>query len=400
VSIELQKFQGGGTMGKAAAIGVLGTGAAIVGLFMDRKAALFSYLIGFTYWAGVALSSLILLMIFHAFRAKWMVVIRRALEAMAATVPLFLLLIIPILIYLPELYSWVNPEAAGIFTEHELHILHEKHSYLNTTGFVLRTLGYLVVATLIGWRLWGLSTRQDVSGDPALTQKQRNLGTGALPLMAMVITFAGFDWLMSLNPIWFSTIFGVYYFAGSFISTFSILIIVTTLARDPKRKDLYGHFVSPEHMQNLGKLLFGFICFWGYVAFSQMMLIWIANLPEEIPFYTVRMKGDWAPVGVALIICHFVIPFSLLLSRDIKRKPPRLSLVALWVLLVHLLDLFWLVMPTLDSHNVKFSIWIIPAWLGIGGLAVAFGLWKIRGHYTLPVKDPFLDVSLRYRQPT
>ena len=172
MSIELQKFQGGGTMGKAAAIGVLGTGAAIVGLFMDRKAALFSYLIGFTYWAGVALSSLILLMIFHAFRAKWMVVIRRALEAMAATVPLFLLLIIPILIYLPDLYSWVNLEAAGIFTEHELHILHEKHSYLNTSFFVIRTLSYLFVATLIGWRLWGLSTRQDVSGDPALTQKQ------------------------------------------------------------------------------------------------------------------------------------------------------------------------------------------------------------------------------------
>jgi uncharacterized membrane protein YpjA len=147
-------------------------------------------------------------------------------------------------------------------------------------------------------------------------------------------------------------------------------------------------------------LLFGFICFWGYVAFSQMMLIWIANLPEEIPFYMVRMKGAWAPVGVALIICHFVIPFALLLSRDIKRKPPRLSLVAVWVLLVHLLDLFWLVMPTLDPNTVKFSLWIIPGWLGLGGLGVAFALWKIRGHYTLPVKDPFLDTSLRYRQPT
>ena len=400
MSIELQKFQGGGNMGKAAGIGVVFTAIAIVGLFMDRKAALFSYLIGFTYWAGIALSSLILLMIFHAFRAKWMVVIRRPLEAMATTVPLFLLLIIPILVYLPELYSWVNPEAAGIFTEHELHILHEKHSWLNVGFFVGRTIGYLLVATLIGWRLFGLSTRQDASGDPALTQKQRNLGTGALPLMAMVITFAGFDWLMSLNPIWFSTIFGVYYFAGSFISTFAILIIATTMARDPARKDLHGTFVSVEVMHNLGKLLFAFTCFWAYAAFSQMMLIWIANLPEEIPFYTVRMKGAWAPVGVALIITHFVIPFALLLSRDIKRKPLRLSLVGLWVLAVHLLDLFWLVMPTLDSHNVKFSLWIIPAWLGIGGLSVAFALWKIRGHYTLPVKDPFLDVSLRYRQPT
>ena len=178
-----------------------------------------------------------------------------------------------------------------------------------------------MVAGVIAWRLFGLSTRQDAPGDPALTQKQRNLGTGALPLMAMVITFAGFDWLMSLNPIWFSTIFGVYYFAGSFWSTIAILIIVTTLARDPAQGPVRPTSSAAEHMHNLGKLLFAFTCFWGYIGFSQMMLIWIANLPEEIPFYIVRMKGEWAAVGIALIIGHFVMPFALLLSRDIKRKP-------------------------------------------------------------------------------
>jgi hypothetical protein len=398
VSIELQKFQGGSSwMARAGAAGVIGMIGALGAIGLDKKAALFSYLIAFTYWAGIALASLVLLMTFHAFRAKWMVVLRRPLEAMATTVPLFLLLALPILFFLKDIYSWVDPGAAGIFSEHELATLEHKSSYLNVGFFIARNVLYFLIAGFIGWRLFGLSTRQDASGDPALTQKQRNLGIGALPLVAMVLTFAAFDWLMSLNPLWFSTIFGVYYFSGSFWSTLAILIIAATLARG---KDQFGTFVSAEHMQNLGKLLFAFTCFWGYIAFSQMMLIWIANLPEEIPFFTVRFKGEWAPVGIALIVGHFVIPFGVLLSRDIKRNPPRLSLVAGWALLMNLLDIFWLVMPTLDAEHVKFHWSLISAWVGMGGLAVAFAIWKIRGHYNVPVKDPFLDVSLRYRQPT
>ena len=155
MSIDLQRYQGGGTMAKAGVVGVIGTAVALAGIFMDRKAALFSYLIAFSYWAGIAIASLILLMIFHAFRAKWMVVLRRPLEAMATAVPLFLLLSLPILLNLKDIYSWVAPEAAGIFTEHELHMLHEKHVYLNPTGFVARTVIYFVVAALIGWRLFG-----------------------------------------------------------------------------------------------------------------------------------------------------------------------------------------------------------------------------------------------------
>lgn len=393
---DVQKFKGGGAMGKAAGIGILGLVIALAGIAVDRKAALFSYLTSFSYWAGVSFGALILLMIFHAFRAKWMVVLRRPLETMATTVPLFLLLAIPVLLFMSDIYSWVKPEAAGIFTAHELHILHGKHSYLNPGFFIIRTIGYFVVATIIAWRLFGLSVRQDASGDPALTQKQRNLGIGGLPLLAVVITFASIDWLMSLNPIWFSTIYGVYYFAGSFWSTIAILIIVTTLARG---KDQYGQFVSIDHMHNLGKLLFAFTCFWGYIAFSQMMLIWIANLPEEVPFYAVRMKGEWVGVGIALMVGHFVVPFALLLSRDLKRTPPRLSLVAGWALLMHLLDIYWLVMPTYDAEHVTVH-WTLPfAWLGMGGLAVAFALWRIRGNYTVPIKDPYLEVSLQYRQP-
>jgi hypothetical protein len=339
-------------------------------------------------------------MIFHVFRAKWMVVVRRPLEAMAATVPFFLLLAIPILLNLKDIYTWVDPQgsvAAGLLEAHEVHLIEHKHSYLNVGWFIGRTFIYFIIAGFISWRLFGLSVRQDTSGDPALTQKQRNLGIGGLPLVALVVTFAAFDWVMSLSPTWFSTIFGVYYFAGSYWSTMAVLIIVTTMARG---KDLYGQFVTAEHMHNLGKLLFAFTCFWAYIAFSQLLLIWIGNLPEEVTFYTVRFSDGWAPWGVALLFGHFVIPFAFLLSRDLKRSPTKLSLVAGWALLVNLLDIYWLIMPAYDAKHAPFSIWLPLAWIGIGGIAIAIAIWKIRGHYTVPIKDPFLDVSVRYRQPT
>jgi hypothetical protein len=396
--VDIQRFKGGsGAMSKAGVVGLLATAVAIAAIFMDGKPALFAYLIGFTFWAGIALCSLILLMIWHAFRAKWPVVVRRPLEAMASTMPLFLVLAIPLLIpsNLEQIFSWVNPNA-GIFTHHELGILERKHSYLNTGFFIFRTVLYFVIAGVIASRLFRLSVRQDETGEAALTQKQRNLGTGALPLMALVITFAAFDWLMSLNPIWFSTIFGVYYFSGSIWSTLAVLIIASALATG---RDLFGRYVSPEHLQNLGKLMFAFTCFWAYIGFSQMMLIWIANLPEEIPFFIVRMKGPWAVWSVALIIGHFVIPFAILLSRDIKRKPRALAGVAIWVLLMHLVDLIWLVLPTLDGNKIEIHWSLLFAMVGPGGLGIAYTIWKIRGHYTVPVRDPFLETSLRYRQP-
>ncbi len=395
MNIAAQKYQGGGALRYAAIVAVVFLGLGFVGLGVNPKATLFSYLVAFAYWAGVALTSLITLMIFHAFRAKWMVVLRRPLETMAATLPLFLFLALPLLYSMGQIYSWVKPELGG-FAAHELEALKHKAVYLNPTFFTVRTIFYFAVSGLIAWLLFGWSTRQDTTGEVNLSQRQRNLGTGALPLMAMVITFAGFDWLMSLNPTWFSTIFGVYYFAGSFWSTIAILIIVSTVARG---RDPFAEHVNVEHIHNLGKLLLTFTCFWGYIAFSQMMLIWIANLPEETPFYIVRMKGEWAAVGIALIIGHFFVPFGLLLSRDLKRNPTRLSLVAGWALLMNLLDIFWLVMPTYNANEVTPHIWLLFFFVGLGAAGTAFGLWRLRGQYTIPVRDPFLEVSLRYRQP-
>jgi hypothetical protein len=395
VKLDMQKFDGGrGLMAAAGGIGLLGMLATLAGISSDPRPALFSYLWAFAYWGGIALASVVLLQIFHAVRAKWMVVLRRAVETMAVTVMLFVILFIPIAMGMKHLYSWVEPGAN--LSREALALLEHKKPYLNTSFFILRSVFYVLLAGVISQRLFGLSTKQDTSGDVQLTARQRRFGTGALPFIALVFSFAGFDWLMSLEPLWFSTIYGVYFFAGSFLSAISMLVIITDRARG---KNLYGNLVSDEHIHNLGKLMLAFTAFWGYIGFSQFMLIWIAGLPEEVPFYIVRLKGDWAAIGVFLILGHFLIPFGALLSRSLKRNRARLALVAFWILLVHAVDLYWLIMPTLNPEAVFFHWTMVTAFAGVGGLAVAFGLWRIRGHFTVPVRDPYLGDSLAYRQP-
>jgi hypothetical protein len=395
---DFQKFQGGRSwMTRAGVLGVIGLAIALFGLIKDPKPAYHAYLVAFTYWAGVALAGLLWTMIFHAFHAKWMVVLRRPFETIAASMPIMALLFIPVALGLVSgnLYPWVKPEEMGLNKE-QLALLQHKAPYLNQGFFIIRTVIYFVIAIVLSQRLWGLSTRQDQSGDIQLTVAQRRFSAGGIPFLAVVIAFASFDWLMSLSPLWFSTMFGVYYFAGSFLTCMALISIINVLARG---KDMYGDLVTAEHSHNVGKLMFAFTCFWTYIGFSQFMLIWIANLPEETPFFTLRMQGPWRPVSIILIVTHFFIPFLALLSRKLKRNPRRLAIAGIWILAVNLLDLYWLVVPSLSPTEFAFPLWLIPAWVGVGGIGIAFAIWRLRGHYTVPVRDPFLSVSLRYRQP-
>jgi hypothetical protein len=201
---------------------------------------------------------------------------------------------------------------------------------------------------------------------------------------------------MSLNPTWFSTVFGVYLFGGSFVSAMSILAIITHHGRG---KDSVGVYVTAEHTHNIGKLMLAFTCFWTYIAFSQLLLIWIAGLPEETPFYITRFNPGWRALGIFLIPGHFFLPFAALLSRSLKRDSKKLAAVAVWILLVHFVDIYWLVMPTFYPEGVQFHWTTITAGVGIGLLTVAFGIARLRGTYALQVKDPYLADSLRYKQP-
>jgi len=393
--MTLSPWQGGRRlMTTSAAIGVAGLALTAVGAALDPRRALYAYDVAFVYWLGIALGLLILLGSFHASSARWPVVLRRFLEVAATALPVFAVLFLPVLLGRRTLFPWVD---LSRFQGEELHLLEHKAPYLNVPFFVTRAVLYFVFWIAVAFTLRAWSVRQDAQGGVSLTRRQRILGTGALPFLALTMTFAAFDWIMSLDPRFFSTIFGVYWFAGSFVSAFAVVILAARATRsDPAQ---FGHHMTVEHFHSLGKFLLAFTAFWAYVAFSQFMLIWIANLPEEVPWYVLRIDGGWRWVGAFLALGHFLVPFFLLLNRRVTRNPAALARVAVWILLVHWIDLYWVIMPHLDRAGPRLSLWDLAAFLGVGGVAVAFAVFRMRGTVAVPIRDPYLEDSLRYLPP-
>jgi hypothetical protein len=401
--IAVDRFNGSKVMTMAGAVGAIGLVLTLVGFFTAPQPTTFSYLLAFCYWLGISVAAIIMVAIFHTAKAKWITIIRRAMETMGASVVVFIPLILPILLGAKHIFPWVDPQAwvfpgtDGVkFNEVELHHLHHKHPYLNLTFFYIRQAIYFAVWAFVAFRLRRWSTEQDTTGALELTVKLRRFSPGALPFLALTITFAGFDWLMTLTPLWQSTIFGVYYFAGSFLAAFCVLTIATVNAQG---KDEYGTLVTTAHYHNLGKLMLAFTAFWAYIAFSQFLLIWIANLPEEAGWFKLRIEGAWKPLSIALFVMGFVVPFFTLLSRNLKLKPRLLAVMAVYLLVMHAVDLYWLIWPAFSPQGPSFHWTLLTAFVGVGGVAVAGAIFLARGRYTLPVKDPYISESLRYVQP-
>ncbi|HET9554121.1 MAG TPA: hypothetical protein VFP50_14225 [Anaeromyxobacteraceae bacterium] len=385
-------FTGGGRVLRAsAAAGLAGLALTALGGLSDPRQALASYLVAFVYWLGIALGALILLGAFHASKARWPVVLRRFLETIPQVIPLFALLFLPIALGLRHLFVWVDP---GALDGELRHLVEHKRPYLNVPFFLVRAAVYFVLWSVVAHLLRAWSVRQDADGGHALTLKQRRLGAGSLPFLALTLSFAAFDWMMSLDPRFYSTIFGVYWFAGSFVGAFAVLAIAAAATRgDPGQ---FGHHLNADHLHSLGKFLLAFTAFWAYIAFSQFMLIWIANVPEEVPWYLVRTGSPWGAVGVFLALGHFLVPFFLLLSRDLKRSPTRLAAMSGWMLLVHWVDVHWVIMPRIHEAGPSPSWMDVTAFVGVGGAALAFLVLRMRGAATVPVRDPYLEESLRY----
>jgi hypothetical protein len=406
---KLPPFTGGkGAMAAAGGIGavlLLATVvAALTGDEVTAKEAYYSYVVAFAYWAGLGFAATILLQALHATRARWVTVLRRPIEVMAATMPLFLLLFIPIAVGMKEIFQWVDPEHWGgpqivaELSKEALERIHHKAPWLNVGFFVARGFIYVAIAAFVSERLFRMSLRLDSGKEDnwSLLARMRRLASGGLPFVGLAMTFAAFDWMMSLNPTWFSTIFGVYYFAGSFGAALSVLAVVTWQAG---LKNVLGGGMNVEHTHSVGKLMLAFTAFWTYIAFSQLLLIWIAGLPEEIPFYITRFNPGWRGIGIFLIFGHFFLPFGALLSRSLKRTPKQLAAVAVWILLVNFIDIYWLVMPKLHPEGVSFHWSTLTAFVGMGLVAIAFALFRFRGRLPVPVRDPYISESLRYRQP-
>lgn len=392
---RFERFGGSKLMPVAGLVGVVGLVLTAVGFFLNPAATLHSYLIGFAYWAGISIACIIMVAIFLTAKAKWITIIRRPMELIGASVPLFALLVLPIVALARVLYPWVAEGDPRIPAE-MAHHLHHKHAYLNMPFFVARQVIYFAIFSFVALRILRLSRAQDEVGGLTHLERLRNFAPGTLPFLALAVTFASFDWLMTLTPLWQSTIFGVYYFAGSFLAAFAVLTIVTVRSIGP---GLYGSYVTTHHLHNLGKLLLAFTAFWAYIGFSQFLLIWIANLPEEAPWYAIRIEGAYRPLSIFLFLGHFVLPFFTLLSRDIKLKPRAMAAMATYILFMHLVDLYWLVWPAYDSTGPSFHWTLVTAFVGVGGLAVATALFLARGRYTMAVRDPFITDALRYVQP-
>jgi hypothetical protein len=320
-----------------------------------------AYFFGYLFWLSVSLGALSILLLHHATGGAWGFVIRRNLEAAVRVLPVFFLLLLPVVLGgLDDLYAWARPETVA----HD-EILQHKQPYLNPAFFAIRALLYFGLWMGLGLSAARWSRRQDTAAAPDLDGRRPGLGSVGLVVYALAVTFASFDWLMSLDAHWFSTMFGVRFAAGLALGGISFAILL--LARSVHTGRL-REVARPDHFHDLGKLLLAFVMFWTYIVFSEFLIIWSGNLAEETPWYIHRFHGGWQWVGIGLMLFHFLLPFALLLSRERKRDLVRLQRVAALVFVMRLADLAWLMLPAFSPGHFRFGIWEALAVIGLGGI--------------------------------
>jgi hypothetical protein len=430
-------------------VGFVGIIAAFVlALIFEQsvKRFFFAYLVSFAFFLSLSLGGLFFVILQHLTKAAWSVNVRRIPEWLAASMPILALLATPIaisvLLHRTDLYPWAGPpeartaevaktegapaasteakadsnpdakpdKAAESSDDEDVNTGFKK-IYLNPKFWLLRLVIYFIVWSRIGIWYWRQSLHQDLTGDDDLTVEMQRRSPVAMIVFAVTLTLAAFDLLMSLDPTWSSTIFGVYYFAGSVIGMFATIIITVLVLQ---KMGYLRESITVEHFHDLGKFLFGFTFFWGYIGFSQYMLMWYANLPEETRWYvhrgastgkhsfgltglTAQDLRPWSYVTIALLFGHLLIPFAGLMSRHVKRFPPLLAFWAIWLLVFHWIDLFWIVMPEMDYGTFHFGIVEIAAFLGIGGMFLAFVLSRAAQGALRPLHDPRLAASLEFQ---
>jgi hypothetical protein len=349
-----------------------------------------SYLTAYMWGLSIALGALWWVTLQHLLNARWSIVVRRLGELLAQGVaPMAILslpLLIPVLTHNDTLYSWLDHE--------KLHGAHSKAVYLNPSFVIARMVFYFVY--FIGLAAFWLkkSREQEKGGGVELTKRLQGISAPTMIVLALALTFCAIDFLMTLDPIWFSTIFGVYYFATC------VLTFNSTLALFAMWLQKKGHItsaVTTEHYHDIGKMMFAFTAFWTYIGFSQFMLIWYANIPEETHWFKDRLQGSWFPATLLLAATHFVIPFFGMMSRQIKRNKTTLRFWAVWILVVCWFDMYWLVAPNLHKHGIAIGPTDILAWVGIAGLLTGYVVKRTKDTTLIPTGDPRLQRSLSFQ---
>ena len=370
---------------RALAIGAVALALCIVGGFFNADQFFRSYLWCYMFYIGVALGSTALLMLQYLTGGAWGMVIRRPCEAASRTLPLLLILFLPIAIGIPRLYRWSHADIVA----HDPVMLH-KAVYLNVPFFLIRAAIYFAGWLLIAYFLYNWSDEQD-RGDTRAAGRLAAISGPGLAFYGFSVTFMAIDWILSLDPDWFSTIFGLLLIAGEALSALAFLICLLVILNN--RPPLAG-VLTHRHLHDIGKLLLAFVMVWAYFSFSQFLIIWAGNLPDEIPWYMERLRGGWGYIGLSLVFLHFALPFALLLSRDIKRNFRLLRAVAGLVIVMRFVDLYWLVAPDFRKGNFGVS-WIdFLAPVGLGGIWLATFLWQLERRPLMPVGDPELEEAL------
>jgi hypothetical protein len=349
-----------------------------------------AYLHSWVYFASLSLGALFFVMVLHVSRAGWGVLMRRVGEGFAAGIAVMVVLFVPLLFGLGHLYPWIDPGVAA-----EDYLVAKKISYLNLPFLMVRLVIYFAFWILAAWLFLRTSARQDSTGDPKLSVRLERTSAPFLLLYALTVTFASFDLLMALDARWYSTIFGVYFFSGAVLGWFALMPLAFFVLQS---RGILTRSVSAEHYHDIGKFMFGFVVFWAYIAFSQYMLIWYGNLPDETDWYLRRQTGGWAWIGLALVFGHFVIPFLFLLPRAVKRNPGWLTAAGILLLAMHWVDLYYVIMPELDheASGLPLSVLDLTCWVGIGGVFIAGVLWILGRQSLVPERDPRIDESLGF----
>lgn len=400
--VSLKKEDLGGTMTGLLVVGVLGLVGAAYGSQVAPKAFNFSWLFAFMIFYTMAAGCFFWMVVQHATNSGWNILVRRQLENVVGVFPILAILFIPMIPFvggdrLFTIWKWLDP----VYTQHDA-LYHAKAGYF-TLGqdyplfFYIRLGIYFITFVLMGAWFRRRSIQQDSDGHPRHSVLMRKTAYGMIALFAISITFSAIDWLMSMNYHWYSTMWGVYIFAGSAGSGMALLAIIL---HSLKAKG-YLQLVNEEHFHIVGKLMFAFTIFWSYIAFSQFMLIWYANIPEETIFYKIRNTPGWFPLSVFMLLGHFIIPFLWLLGQAAKKTPWRLIAAASWMIFIHICDLYWIIMPEFLKESP------IPPWyyfllmlscvVGIGGfVGWAFLRCLVKANL-YPVKDPRLDESIHLK---
>lgn len=344
-------------------VGIVALLACLAGLVSMPVQFFRSYLLAFVFWTGLTVGCLGVLMMQYVTGGRWGKILQRPLEAASLTLPLLAVLFAPVLLGLPRLYIWADPAAVAADPR-----LQAKHIYLNIPFFVARQIVYFAVWIVFAWLLTSWAAKWKTTEDPRYQWRLEHLSGAGMFVTAVILSLAMIDWVMTLEPHWYSTIYAAVFIAGEMLAGFAFSIAAVLLL-SPR----FAESIDPKRFRDLGNLLLTFVMLWAYCAFSQFLLIWSGNLREEITWYLPRTAGAWGIIALALVVFHFFVPFFLLLSRDLKENRKALLLLVLFLLLMRFVDICWLIKPAFAPSAVN---WMdFAATVGVGGLWLALFLW-------------------------